>query len=182
MQRLVARFTGLMKALHYLSGALIIGLTLMTVANIVGRWAFNRPVRGSVELTEIGMVAIVFLGFAYAQVREDHIKVDLVFEKLGRRGRMVLGVFAAVVSLATVAVMAWRLHDYVGVLRASGRTTSALAIPLYWVAWIGVIGLIVYALGVVVTGIERSQAPEHEAPDSQPGSAESLPDTDDDER
>lgn len=179
MHRLVARFAGLTKALHYVSGALLVGLMLMIVANIVGRWAFNRPVRGTVELTEIAMVGIVFLGFAYAQVREDHIKVDLVYDKLGRRGRMVLGVFAAIVSFATVAVMAWRLYDYVGVLEASGRTTSSLSLPLYWVAWLGVAGLIIYAVGVIVTGFDRTRTPGDHDSGGEPQMPIDLPASDD---
>ncbi|GGI04090.1 TRAP transporter small permease [Egicoccus halophilus] len=178
MERLVARFAGLTRALHYVSGALIVGLMLMIVGNVVGRWLFNRPIRGTVELTEIGMVAIVFLGFAYAQVREDHIRVDLVYEKLGRRGRVGLGLFAAAVSLVTVALMAWRLHDYVGILEASRRTTSALSIPLYWVAWVGVVGLVIYAVGVLTTAFERSRGPDD--PDPEDGQLPiDLPTTDD---
>lgn len=157
MRRIVERFATTTRALHYVSGALIVGLMLLTAANILSRWTMGNPIRGTIELTEIGMVAIVFLGFAYAQVREDHIRVDLLYDRLGSRGRTILGVFAAIISLVTVAVMAWRLHDYVGVLRASGRTTSSLSIPLYWVAWVGVAGLVIYAIGIVVTGFRRAQ-------------------------
>ncbi|MFA9430207.1 TRAP transporter small permease [Egicoccus sp. AB-alg2] len=178
MQRFVARFAGLTRVLHYVSGALIVGLMLLIVGNVLGRWLFSRPVRGTVELTEIAMVGIVFLGFAYAQVREDHIRVDLVYEKLGRRGRVVLGLFAAAVSFATVVVMAWRLYDYTGILAASRRTTSALAIPLYWVAWVAVVGLVIYAVGVVVTGVTRTRAPDDPDPAEGPVAID-LPDTDD---
>jgi TRAP-type transport system small permease protein len=160
MQRLTAQFERLTRWLHYLSGALLIGLMVLTVVNILGRWLFDTPLPGAVELTEIGMVAIVFMGLAYAQVRGDHIRVDLLYEQLGPRGRRVLGLFAALVSFATVAVLTWRLWAYAGQLAASGRTTSALRIPLSWVAWIAVAGGVIYAAGVVVTADDRGQAPE----------------------
>ena len=157
MRRVTAQFERLTRWLHYLSGALLIGLMVLTVVNILGRWLFATPLPGTVELTEIGMVAIVFTGLAYAQVREDHIRVDLLYEQLGTRGRRVLGLFAALVSFATVAVVTWRLWVYAGQLQASGRTTSALRIPLSWVAWIAVAGGVVYAVGVMVTADRRAQ-------------------------
>lgn len=155
--------------LHYLSGALLVGLMVLTVLNILGRWLFNTPVAGTVELTEIGMVAIVFMGLAYAEVRGDHIRVDLLYEQLGARGRRALSLFAVLVSVATVAVLTWRLWTYASRLHASGRTTSALQIPLSWVAWIAVAGGAIYMVGAVVGAGRRAQAPEDDGADTSDG-------------
>jgi len=153
-------FERLTRWLHHLSGALLVGLMLLTVVNILGRWLFDAPLPGAVELTEIGMVAIVFLGLAYAQVRGDHIRVDLLYEQLGARGRRVLDLFAALVSFATIAGMTWRLGVYAGQLGTSGRTTSALRVPLSWVAWMAVAGAVTYAVAIVVTTDHRAQSSE----------------------
>lgn len=151
------RLTGILEVvtrwLHYVSGVLVVGLMLMTVTHVLGRWLFNTPVPGSVELTEIGMVAIVFLGLGYAQVRDDHIRVDILYERLGERAKAVVRLFVAVLTIAVLAVLAWRLYDYVGVLEASGRETSALGIPLSPVGLIAVAGTVIYALGVIVTTV-----------------------------
>ena len=102
----------------------------------------------------------ILMGLAYAQVRGDHIRVDLLYEHLGLGGRRVLGLFAALVSFVTVAVLTSRLWAYAGQLAASGRTTSALRIPLSWVAWIAVAGGVIYAAGVVVTADDRGRSSE----------------------
>jgi TRAP-type C4-dicarboxylate transport system permease small subunit len=157
MDRLIVQFGRLTRWLHYLSGVLLTGLMVMIVANIVGRWLFNAPVQGAVELTEVAMVGIVFMGLAYAEVCDDHIRVDLLYQQLGDRGRAALKLFAALVSFLTVVVLTWRLWDYVGVLKASGRTTSSLRLPLYWVAWVAVAGGAIYAVGVLVTASPRTE-------------------------
>lgn len=162
MRRAIEFFEATTKLLHYVSGGLIVALMLLTVANIVGRWLWDIPVSGSVELTQTGMVAIVFLGLAYAQVQEDHIRVDLLYERLGNRGKTVLGLFAAVVSFATVAVVTWSLYDYVGVLEASNRTTSSLGIPLFYVGWLAAAGAAIYMLGITATAFRRSRS-HHES-------------------
>jgi TRAP-type transport system small permease protein len=175
MQRAVEVFETMTKVLHYVSGALIVGLMLLTTGNILGRWMFNAPVRGTVELTEIAMVAIVFLGFAYAQVQEDHIRVDILYERLGQRARTVLGLFAALVSFLTVTVMAWRLYDYSEILEASGRTTSSLRVPLYYVGWLAVAGSVIFALGVLATAFRRTESDPEAGPVPPPDGTPVIP-------
>jgi TRAP-type C4-dicarboxylate transport system permease small subunit len=167
VRRLIGLLDGLTRVLHYVSGALIVGLMLMTVAHILGRWLFNTPFRGSVELTEIGMVAIVFLGLAYAQVQGDHIRVDLLYEKLGARLKTAARLFAELVTLAVVLLVGWQLVSYTDSLAASGRETSALGISLTWVGWIAVAGCVFFALGVAVTAV-RGDA-ERQPADAQVG-------------
>jgi TRAP-type transport system small permease protein len=160
MSRVIELFERMTRGLHYVSGALIVALMLMTAANIIVRAVGGTLIPGTVELTEIAMVAIVFLGLAYAQVREDHIRVDLLYDRMRGRVRAVVGVFAALVSFVTVLVLTWRLFDYVGVLEASGRTTSSLSIPLFYVGYVAVAGSAIYALGVIVTAARRATVPE----------------------
>ena len=108
------------KGLHYVAGALIAVLMLFTVYNILGRWLFGAPLRGTVELTQLVMIGVVYLGLAYAQHHDDHISVDLLYQRVGRRGRAVLDGLSAVLSIVILALIAWRLYQYGAVLEAGG--------------------------------------------------------------
>lgn len=149
---------GLNTALHYVSGALITLLMLGTVYNILGRWLFGVPLRGTVELTQLSMIAIVYLAFAYAQQHGDHISVDLLYLRLGRRGRAILDAIASLISLVILVLLAWRLYAYSEVLQAGGRTTATLRIPLYPLAFVAIVGTLAYLLAVTATVIERARA------------------------
>ena len=67
------------------TGALAV-MTMVLVANVVGRSPlFNHPVAGTKELTELAMVCIVFLAFAWCAVKGAHINVGVVVERFSPR-------------------------------------------------------------------------------------------------
>jgi TRAP-type transport system small permease protein len=158
------------RGLHYISGALITLMMLFTVYNILGRWLFNRPLRGTVELTQLSMIAIVYLAFAYAQHRDDHISVDLLYVRLGDRAKAVLDAIGSVIGVVVLALLAWRLYAYSETLQLGGRTTATRRIPLYPLAYVAIVGTVAYLLAIVATAIERMRG---ERPDSPLESAAS---------
>lgn len=129
----------------------MIALMLVTVRDILGRWLFGSPFPGTVELTQLAMVAILYLGLAYAQHEGDHISVDILYLRLGRRWRAAFDLVAAVLSLAVLLLLAWRLFEFSKVLRGGGYTTGVLHIPQYPFAFVAIVGVAAFFLAVVVT-------------------------------
>jgi TRAP-type C4-dicarboxylate transport system permease small subunit len=132
------------------AGVVMLGLLAWTVADIVARSVFNNPLSGTVELTELAVVAMVYLGLSYAESRDTHIAVDLLYVRLPVRAQLALRVFAGLVSLVVIAVMTWRLYVYAGQLDAGGYITGILQIPLYPVALLAVLGAATFGLAVLV--------------------------------
>lgn len=135
--------------LHTAAGVTMVLLLLWTVGDIIGRTFFSRPFPGTVELTELAVVVLVYLGLARAENDDAHITVDLLFVRLGERARLVVRVVAGLVSAGVVALLTWRLFVFAGQLQAGGFTTGVLRIPLYPVALIGVIGATAFGLAIL---------------------------------
>jgi TRAP-type transport system small permease protein len=159
---------GVNRALHYLSAALITLMMLFTVYNILGRFLFGAPLRGTVELTQVSMIVIVYLGFAYAQHHDDHISVDLLYVRFGPRGRAVMDGIAAAISFVVLALVAWRLHAYAGTLQTGGRTTATRGLPLYPFAYVAIVGTVAFVFALLATVIERARAARGAADDETP--------------
>ena len=120
---------------------LIVGLT---VADITGRFFFASPVRGTVELTRVTMVAVVFLGLGYAEYKHSHIKVDILLLVLPKRVQTVISKTAQVVVCLVVLFMAWALLEFTGRLDASGQVTSTLRLPLLYFGWLATGGAVLF--------------------------------------
>jgi TRAP-type C4-dicarboxylate transport system permease small subunit len=157
--------TAVNRALHYVAGALIIAVMVMTVYNVLGRWLFDSPLRGTVELTQLAMIGIVYLGMAYAQHRNNHISVDLLYNRLGSRVRLVLDGFATTLSVVVLGVLAWQLHQYAAVLEAGNRVTASRGIPLHPFAFVAIVGIAALVLAFVSTFAERLRAVPDGGPD-----------------
>jgi TRAP-type C4-dicarboxylate transport system permease small subunit len=73
------------KFLTLISGAAVIGLMVLAVVSVGGRNFFNRPLPGYVDLIEILMPLIAFMGISYVQREGGHIRMDMVIGSLKGR-------------------------------------------------------------------------------------------------
>lgn len=63
--------------LNLVSVFIIMFLMFFATAEIIGRYAFNAPIPGHVEIVELIMAGIVFLGIAYTERVGGHIRMEL---------------------------------------------------------------------------------------------------------
>lgn len=162
-------FRWLTQALHYVSGLVLIGLMLLTVGDVVGRYGFNRPITGTYELTGLLAALAVFLGYGFAHVTREHITIDLVYEAVSPRVQRVLDLFATAVTVAALVALVWGLRHYAGRMDAGGYTTSVLKVPIGPFVWGAVIGTAAYgiaAAGDLVDFVRRlaTGAPDQRSP------------------
>lgn len=65
------------------SALAILLVLVLTAVNVAGRYLFSAPLRGAEEATGYLVVALVMLGAAEAYRRGDHIRIDILTERLG---------------------------------------------------------------------------------------------------
>lgn len=134
------------EVLHVAAILTLLGLLAWTVTDIVGRSFFDRPMRGTVELTELAVVVLVYLGLARVESQDAHISVDVLYVRFGRRMQLLLRALALTLGVIVVGTMTWRLFDYAGQLAAGGYTTGILRLPLRPVALLGVAGAAMFGV------------------------------------
>jgi TRAP-type C4-dicarboxylate transport system permease small subunit len=126
---------------------ILLGLVVLTCADVVGRYFFSAPVVGAVELVRICMAGIIFFSFPLMFLRNDHIIVDLI--PFFRKGW--IGWVTAVVILAITIYVAYRIGDrtYDYAIRAieDEDVTEYLAIPRWPV--VGFITLALFSAAVM---------------------------------
>ncbi|MBX2836000.1 MAG: TRAP transporter small permease [Gammaproteobacteria bacterium] len=106
-------------------------LVALTCVDVVGRYFFNSPLVGTVELVEICMGAITFFSFPLMFIRNDHIIVDLIPHfKRGYIGWITSIVFLAVTFYVAVK-LGDRVFDYAVRAFEDGDVTEYIGIPRY---------------------------------------------------
>ncbi len=148
-------------AAHWLSGVVVVMLLFWTVVDVVGRRFFSAPLRGTVELTEVAMIFIIFLGLAYAEENDDHVSVDLLYSRLLPKSKFKMLVLSSTISLSLVTLMTYQLYVYSQVLATAGQTTPRRGIPLWPIAAVAVIGSALFSLACVntaITSIRRNRS------------------------
>ncbi|MBA1146588.1 TRAP transporter small permease [Ectothiorhodospiraceae bacterium WFHF3C12] len=116
-----------------IAGVAILGVAIvLVVADIALRAIFNHSITGTVDITQLCVMAAVFWTIPYAFIRDGHVGITLATDWLPRRGVAVLDMLAALAGLAFVVLMtrygweqAMRSLDY-------GDRSQTIGIPMIW--------------------------------------------------
>ena len=93
--------------LFYASGIALLSLMLLTVADVTGRYVFNNPISGTIEISQQMMAFIILLGLAFTLVKGVHVSVGLVFDRLPRRLQILARVVADITGLCLCVLLTW---------------------------------------------------------------------------
>lgn len=137
--------TGLMKLLRRLRQGLLwisraawimaaIGICatmVIIVYDVLARYVLGEPSEWVFQSASSGLLAITFLALPELYARDDHISVDLAFNYLPRRVRVVAGFVVRAVAVIFGATLLWYGVDLVRSASAAGlRTPGAFSYPL----------------------------------------------------
>ena len=95
-------------AILLIGGLGLIASTFLGTADVVGTQLLGTPVPGATELTESTMVLIVFGALAYTQIRRSHIRVELLYVRVGARGQAVMDILANAMGLLFFSLLLWQ--------------------------------------------------------------------------
>ena len=124
---------GVKRALDTLCGVLaavaLFGIMWLTLVDVGGRKLLSTSVPGSLELTELMMVAVIFSALPLVALRGEHVVFDSIDPLLSQRMRRVQGVVVDGLCVLLLAGMAWLMWLKAGQMASYGDTTAQLKIP-----------------------------------------------------
>jgi len=129
-------------------------LVFITTIDVALRKITNTSIRGSFEITEMGMVVIVFIALSYLQLSNGHIRVDMFVNKLPGRLRYIVDAFVLFVSFAVVIFIGYAGLQQTIKQFTAGITTGVVFWPLWPFVAFMTIGLVLYSLVLLSDGID----------------------------
>ncbi len=109
------------------AGVMLASVMMVTVVDVVGRYAFRRPVPGATEIIEILMALLVYIGLPVVSQRNAHIAVDLFGSAVPARLVPARDFVIRILCAVLLGVIAWRLWLYAGQLTRD--VTEYLKLP-----------------------------------------------------
>lgn len=120
------------RLLESVCATLLLALVAVLAWQVISRYALDAPSSSSEEILRYGVIWMSLLGAAYATGKGSHMSVDLLRERLSRRGRLRLDAVVCVAFLAFAAiVLIWGGSK--GVAIAARQTSAVMRIPMSWV-------------------------------------------------
>ena len=150
--RFIEKFSHPLSRIADSVGRVILALMVILISlDVVLRYFFNRPIKGSYELIEFMMVLVVFLGLAYTQVRKGHVSITLFTGKLSPGQLSVILSITYLLCIIIFSLITWRGILQAEALRVNGTSSDLLFIPNFPFMWIVVIASVLLSLIFVDT-------------------------------
>jgi TRAP-type transport system small permease protein len=120
---------------------LLFCLMTLTFVDVVARYLLNAPIRGAFEITELGLLVLIFAGLPLVSHADEHVTMDFI-------DRMLPAWLAAAwirimhaICAAIMFFLAWQVWIKAGKIASYGDTTDVLRI---------VVGPFVYFMAVMI--------------------------------
>lgn len=132
---------------------LLFAMMVTTVDVILGLFTSTR-VNGANEYVEIAMVAIMYLGFGYTQMKEGHVRVDMFVNKFAPKARCVVnGIVMVIVTFFSVLITIQTFKQLTTYMN-NGLSFSVSHIPYWPLEVVMFIGMILLTLCFLLRAIE----------------------------
>jgi len=131
-------------------------LCAVTVVDVLGRYLFNKPLLGTIEMSEFLMVILSFGGLALAELRNGHITVDFFVNALPDRARALFDAAAALLGVVFWGFVSWRATVHATRIWEVGEVSANLTLPtwpFYLVVTVGCGLLAVALIGRVIRAL-----------------------------
>jgi TRAP-type C4-dicarboxylate transport system permease small subunit len=142
------------------ASALLFGMMVLTFFDVVGRYLLNKPIRGAFEITELGLLVLIFAGLPLVSHADEHVTMDFIDRMLPERLARVWVRAMHVVCAAIMFFLAWQVWLKAAKISGYSDTTDVLRVPIgpfvYFMAlMIGLTG-VVHVFKTFVPGAARA--------------------------
>lgn len=149
MKRIESMIALLSRRVNWIAAVSIVGIMLLTVADIVLR-LFRHPIPGAYEIAGmLGGVAVAF-SLAYTSVEKGHIAVDLLMERISPRPRALITGVYSIISAMFFGVVSWQCVLYGFDIQRSGEVSLSIRMPLHPFVYGTAFGFLLVAAVLVI--------------------------------
>jgi TRAP-type C4-dicarboxylate transport system permease small subunit len=153
---------------------LTFALSFLVVADVIGRGAFSRPVKGTPEIVSMSIVIICFLLAGYSVHSRSMLQTDVLIGAMGRRGPHIATLMSGVLGAVFFALIVWGSYEPALHAWTSGEFEGegALRVPVWparFVVMFGAFLVTVIYLGQAATAamkLVQGAEPEPPPPES----------------
>lgn len=115
-----------------LGGVLLMLIALMTVASVIGRAGFGKPVPGDIEITQYAIAVAISAFLPYCLFSGGNLIVDFFTAKAKQRTRRMLDAIGALTLAFAMGLFAWRTTVGMFSVKEAGETSMVISMPLWW--------------------------------------------------
>ena len=119
------------KVMGVIAAFVLAAMMLLTVADVVGRYFFSRPIKGTWELVGLLLICGGTWGLAYCQAEKAHISISIMKDLFSSRVQAVMSTVACFIGLGGFFLISRQTYLLAKkyFLMTRGNVTDTLGLP-----------------------------------------------------
>jgi TRAP-type C4-dicarboxylate transport system permease small subunit len=143
-------FTSLMRGMHFWLGmSALVVLALLTTIHVTGRYVFNQPVPGFVELSTLLQITAISMAGPFSMVYGRHIAVGFLLERFSDRVQAIVSFFTYCLCLIFTCSAAWQAFYRGGSLMRRAQTTEIVHIPVWPFLYLIAVCWVLFSVAII---------------------------------
>lgn len=121
----------IVRIITYVAAGVLVLMMLITAADVLLRYIFNRPISGTWELTSYMMAVVVGFGLSYCALVKGLISVEVLTSRFSPRAQAVLNCITYFFSFLFFSLVTWQSILYIKLIFESNLVSAVLVIPTF---------------------------------------------------
>jgi TRAP-type C4-dicarboxylate transport system permease small subunit len=123
--------TGFADVFNLVASAALMGMMLLTCADVFMRYVFSRPIIGTYDLVSLMGAVLASFAMPYTMLKKGHVAVEILIQYLSRGKQLTIETFTHVIGIALFGVLVWQAILLSRDMKAAGEVTPTLLLPFY---------------------------------------------------
>jgi C4-dicarboxylate transporter DctQ subunit len=119
------------KFLNFAAGAMIFGLMLLGMVQIILRTVWRNPIYGYIDIVEASMVCFALLSISYVMREGGHVRMEILIGFLKGRAPWLAEVFGVAVSIVITAILIPYSYNHFWRSWSFGDSTIDIELPTW---------------------------------------------------
>lgn len=136
------------RALKLLGAAALMGMMLLTVADVVGRF-FKYPIFGSVEVVGFLAAILVAAALPYTYRADGHVGVEILVRLLPKKQMLRVNILTRLISLGLFVLITWQMFLYARDIHEAGEVSMNLGFPVHYIVYLLSAGLLIFSVTIL---------------------------------
>lgn len=138
------------RILKLLGAAALVGMMLLTVADVVGRF-FKYPIFGSVEVVGFLAAIVVAAALPYTYKKDGHVGVEILLRLLPKKHQIRINILTRLLSLTLFSLITWQMFAYAKDIHETGEVSMNLEFPIYYIVYLLAVGLFIFSATIATS-------------------------------
>ncbi len=122
------------KYLNYIAMVALTFMMLLTMADVLLR-AGGHPILGTYEIVGLSLGLVIGFGMPTVSLDRAHVFMEILLEKVGPKGKVILNTFTRVLSLILFFLIGYNLFSVGNEFHMSGEVSPTIQIPFFPLAY-----------------------------------------------